>query len=339
VKVTLRKIFILAIVALLVADSYGYTDNDNWIRVIDLERHWKFSIGDNRKWADPKFDDSSWESIEVPANWEDEGFNGYNGHAWYRIAFDGTDLKNKEGVYSLFLGYIDDVDEVFVNGKLVGSSGTFPPRYRSAYNALRNYYLPNEYINFQGKNVISVRVYDNEIAGGIVSGDIGIFTSRDDESLTINLRGSWDFSLQGKKYGWPSFSYDEKRTPRPDTQWEKVLVPGTWENSGYHNFDGTAWYRKQFMIPKTLEGEDLVLLLGKIDDFDQTYVNGKLVGATNRYDKLRIYHLSADIVNAGAMNLILIYVEDTGQRGGIYEGPVGIMKQSEFTRFMRWRNR
>jgi hypothetical protein len=337
VKVNLKGYFFSATIVML---CIGYTTraNDNWIRVIDLERHWKFSIGDNKKWADPRYNDNDWESIEVPANWEDEGFNGYNGHAWYRISFNGADLKNKNGNFNLFLGYIDDVDEVFVNGKMIGSSGSFPPHYKTAYNALRNYYLPNEYINFQGKNVIAVRVYDAEIAGGIVSGDVGIFTNKDDEALAINLRGVWDFTLHGRKFGWPDFSYNEKRTPSKDAAWVKINVPGAWDNQGYHNFDGTAWYRKQFMVPKELEGQDLVLLLGKIDDFDQTYLNGKLIGSTNHHEKFRSYHIPAEMINAGAVNLLLIYVEDTQSRGGIYEGPIGIIKQSEFTRYMRWRD-
>jgi hypothetical protein len=33
----------------------------------------------------------------------------------------------------------------------------------------------------------------------------------------------------------------------------------------------------------------------------------------------------------------MIYVDDPQGAGGIWQGPVGIMKQSEFTRFMRWR--
>lgn len=171
-----------------------------------------------------------------------------------------------------------------------------------------------------------------------MSGNIGIFTNKDDEALAVNLRGTWDFSIHGRHYGWNSFSRDQNRTPSKDSEWVKISVPGEWEKQGFYNFDGTAWYRKQFVLPKELQGEDLVLILGKIDDFDQTYLNGKLIGTTNYHDRLRVYHIPPELVNPGAVNLLLIYVEDTQQRGGIYEGPVGIMKQSQFTRFMRWRD-
>jgi hypothetical protein len=314
--------------------------DDRWIRVVDLEDHWKFSIGDNKKWAEPNYTDSDWESIDVPAKWEDEGFYGYNGYAWYRKTFEGTALKNKNSSYNLFLGYIDDVDEVYFNGHKIGASGSFPPHYQTAYNALRNYNIPNEYINFLGKNTIAVRVYDSEIEGGIVSGEVGIFTNRDDAALDINLRGMWDFKLADRKFGGFTDDYDdsEKRTPPEKGAWLKITVPSPWENQGYNDYDGTAWYRKQFVIPKSLQGEDLVLILGKIDDYDQTYFNGKIIGATNQWDKLRIYHITSDMYTAGAINILLIYVDDPHGLGGIYEGPVGIMKQSNFTRYMRYRD-
>ncbi|HEX6226971.1 MAG TPA: beta galactosidase jelly roll domain-containing protein [Chryseolinea sp.] len=314
---------------------------EDWEKVLNLRGYWKFSIGDNKKWADPKFVDSEWENIDVPSNWEDEGFNGYNGYAWYRKTFDGTALdKNLD--FSLFLGYIDDVDEVYLNGHKIGFSGTFPPRYHTAYSAFRNYYLPKEYINFNGKNLLAVRVFDSEISGGIVSGDIGIFINENDQDLTINLRGIWDFAIETKTYKNDdnnAFLGTDKHTPPVDSKWSKIAVPGEWEHQGYNNFDGTGWYRKQFVIPEELEGEDLVLLLGKIDDFDHTYFNGKWIGSTNWHDRSRFYTIPSDLFNGGAVNILLIYVKDGQGRGGIYEGPIGIMKQSDFTRYYRRKNK
>lgn len=315
---------------------------DSWDKVLNLKGYWKFSIGDSKKWADPKYSDTGWESIEVPSNWEDEGFNGYNGYAWYRKTFDGADLEGSKLNYSLFLGYIDDVDEVYLNGHKIGFSGTFPPKFHTAYNAARNYSIPTEYINFNGKNLIAVRVFDSEISGGIVSGDIGIFINENDRDLTINLRGLWDFTVEERVYGNSDnseFLNTDRHKPPADSRWSKITVPGEWEHQGYNNFNGTGWYRKQFIIPKELEGEDLVLMLGKIDDFDHAYFNGKWLGSTAHHDRLRFYTISSELFTVGAMNILLVYVKDTGERGGIYEGPVGIMKQADFTRYYRKRNR
>jgi sialate O-acetylesterase len=277
----------------------------------------------------------------VPASWEDEGFNGYNGYAWYRKSFEGSSLSTTNGSFNLFVGYIDDVDEVYFNGHRIGASGSFPPRYHTAYNAMRRYFIPKEYINFQGRNVVAVRVYDAEIEGGIVSGDVGIFVDDNEQQFLINLRGMWDFSLLYRRAGHVSpdrFSKSSNRRPPEDATWTRLNVPGLWEHQGYNNYDGTAWYRKQFYVPKELQGEDLILILGKIDDNDETYLNGKLVGSTYQHDRIRVYPISSQYLIPGSINLILIYVDDTGGEGGIYEGPVGLMKQSEFTRFMRWRD-
>lgn len=322
--------------------SYACHAQDDWNRVLNLRGDWRFSIGDNKKWSDPKYLDREWETVKVPSNWEDQGFNGYNGYAWYRRTFDGADLENKNWNYNLFLGYIDDVDEVYLNGHKIGFSGTFPPKYNTAYTAFRNYYIPNEYINFQGKNLIAVRVYDSEVSGGIVSGDIGIFTNENEKDLTLNLRGLWDFTIAEQSYkntDSESFLNTTKHVPPEGSKWSKITVPDVWDHQGYSNFNGSAWYRKQFVIPKGLEGEDLVLMLGKIDDFDHTYFNGKWLGSTTSHDRSRIYTISSDMFNAGAVNILWVYVHDAKERGGIYEGPVGIMKQSDFTRYFRVRNR
>jgi hypothetical protein len=318
----------LLVCFILFSIQHTQAQHEGWDRLLNLEGEWKFTIGDNKKWAEPNYIDKDWEDIDVPSNWEDEGFYGYNGHAWYRTSFNGTELKSKTAMYTLFLGYIDDVDEVYFNGRKIGASGSFPPKFQTAYNAHRKYFIPNEYINFTGRNVIAIRVYDSEIDGGIVSGDIGIYVNEEDQALTINLRGAWDFTITNRRHN--EDEYDRQHSPPVQGSWAKIMVPADWESQGFRDYDGSAWYRKQFTVPKSLEGEDLVLLLGKIDDFDQTYLNGKL---------LRIYHITSEMVNAGAVNLLLIYVDDRGGTGGIWEGPVGIMKQSEFTRYIRYKRK
>src|SRR5690349_5553085 len=131
-----------ALVILAIVCSFGTAvAQDKWERLISLQGKWKFSIGDKSSWSNPAADDSGWEEIYVPSKWEDEGFNGYNGYAWYRTSFDASQLGQMVQGVNLFLGYIDDVDEVFVNGKRVGGSGSFPPRYHTSYDAFRNYYI------------------------------------------------------------------------------------------------------------------------------------------------------------------------------------------------------
>ena len=178
-------------------------------------------------------------------------------------------------------------------------------------------------------------VFVREIEGGIVSGDIGVYTSKTDRGLVMNLRGIWEFKLATDRYN----SVGEKTLAALSTEgWTDITVPSAWESQGYGNYDGAAWYRKQFVIPKELQGEDLVILVGKIDDSDKTFLNGKLIGSNyDQYQKMRYYFVNKDQFKAGAANTLTVYVEDPGGVGGIYEGPVGFIKQVDFSKYVRWR--
>ena len=60
---------------------------EDWKSVLDLRGKWKFDLGDDEKRAIVAFDDSKWDEIFVPSAWEDEGYPGYDGYAWYRKHF------------------------------------------------------------------------------------------------------------------------------------------------------------------------------------------------------------------------------------------------------------
>ena len=300
-------------------------------QVIDLRGQWKFHIDDNPAWATEKFDDSRWENIFVPSPWEDEGFHGYDGFAWYRRTFDGRQL-DKNGVYHLGLGYIDDCDEVYVNGKLVGFSGSMPPRFKTSYNTERKYPVPPEIINFSGTNTVAVRVFDATLSGGMVDGRLGIYRSTEKPFIAVDLRGVWSFS-----------PVRSATSAASEASWRPIMVPGAWEYQGFLKYDGFARYRRTFVVPAPLSGQPLVLLLGWIDDFDKTYVNGQLVGTTNdrrrygesrSYQEQRAYEIPAGILKPGT-NTIEVVVEDMGNYGGIWGGLIGITTPENYRRYVR----
>ena len=336
-----RIVIVIWILLLCHVAAHGGSD---WKRIINLRGSWKFSIGDNPRWANKDLNDSQWESVRVPDTWENQGFHGYDGYAWYRTSFDGEDLGDFRGSLVLYLGYIDDIDEVFINGQYIGGTGSFPPKYSTAYNAKREYFIPEEAINYNGKNTIAVRVFDEGLQGGIVSGgDIGIYYNEDDKAFAVNLRGSWDFKLlhrwriEQSNEELMKETLIESENIRNREGWISMNVPTAWEKQGYPHFDGGAAYRKIFKIPKSVQGEDLVLVIGAIDDNDWAYFNGKRIGHTKGYNKMRVYTITPDMYNIGGLNVLTIFVEDSTGLGGIYEGPVGLIQQVEFTRFIRWR--
>lgn len=148
-------------------------------QTIVLPDDWIFRTGDDPSFSEENIDESEWVKIKVPGNWEDQGFPNYDGYAWYRLHFslDDTQLQNEE-LY-LFLGKIDDLDESFLNGLKIGSSGTFPPNPVTAWNDQRAYKIPPGVL--KKDNVVAIRVYDIFSPGGIHSGLIGILNQEEYE--------------------------------------------------------------------------------------------------------------------------------------------------------------
>src|SRR5674476_477586 len=269
-----RILSISLIICLLNLSGRMFASDENLVRLQGLEGKWQFSIGMKEEWTSPKFNDSSWESIRVPSPWEDQGYNGYNGYAFYRKKIT-ISSKYKDRMLYLNMGYIDDVDEVYFNGNKIGSTGSFPPNYNTAYNAERIYYIPEQDINFDGSNLIAVKVYDSTQEGGIVSGEIGLYGGKASVNFDVNLQTTWKFQ--------PGDDLRRKESDFDDNGWVEIFVPAKWEDQGYRDYDGYAWYRKSFIYPPNNENDKMVLLMGKIDDIDQVYINGTLVGSTGSF--------------------------------------------------------
>jgi hypothetical protein len=307
-----------------------------WEPIMNLEGKWKFNIGDNIQWASRNFNDTAWDAIHVPGAWENQGFHGYDGFAWYRKIFKISSYYKGTNLY-LSLGYIDDVDEVYINGHIIGFSGAFPPAFKTAFRSYRMYFIPDEYLNFEGENLIAVRVYDGQIEGGIIDGEIGLFTNTNDFRFDMSLRGIWKFHTQD------DLRWREKEWN--DEDWQNIAVPSKWEHQGFSGYDGWAWYRKTFYLSEKLKGEDYYLILGKIDDYDQVFVNGKLIGNTGisvsgkvsmddeSWMKYRVYFLPQNELQFEQYNTIAVRIFDKIGDGGIYMEPVGILKQSRYNDF------
>ena len=106
---------------------------------MDLSGIWKFRIGDRTEWKKRNYDDGDWGEIFVPGRWEDQNYPEYDGFAWYRTTFELSDDLKEETLY-LNLGRIDDVDETYLNGYLIGSKGSFHPEYETAWDQTRTYF-------------------------------------------------------------------------------------------------------------------------------------------------------------------------------------------------------
>jgi hypothetical protein len=108
--------------------------------VITLNGPWRFHTGDDARWADTAFDDSSWEKVDLTAaagahdsdvgltgyvpGWTARSHAGYSGYAWYRMRV----LVSAPAGAALALSgppLVDDAYQIFLNGRLLGSDGDF----------------------------------------------------------------------------------------------------------------------------------------------------------------------------------------------------------------------
>ncbi len=167
-----------------------------------------------------------------------------------------------------------------------------------------------------------------------------------DDARWILLDLPHDWSIEGRSHSaaeqedspelhvvsgeWRFHKGDDLLWKRPDTadrSWQVVTLPATWEqHSDYTDDNVYGWYRRDLTVAAQLEGRDIFLNLGKIDDTDETYFNGVKVGGlghmppayVSAWDIVRRYKVPHDIIHYGAKNSIAVRVFDGIQGGGIY---------------------
>lgn len=178
VRTTIRRVAAVALAAALVgtgsviAASPAVAAPSNSVS-IDLSGSWKFTLGDDVNYAKSTFDDSAWSNIQVPG--DGTPFADYDGYGWYRLKFTlPAEAEGSNLVASL--GFLDDVDEAYLNGVRIGGSGSFPPIAKSEWFEKRLYPVPASAPVFGGTNTLAVRLYDMSGGGGWYLGPVGIYS-------------------------------------------------------------------------------------------------------------------------------------------------------------------
>lgn len=94
---------------------------------VPLDGLWQFHIGDDMAWADPAFNDSSWEQIDVSRPWGDQGHWAYTGYAWYRRHIEIKGDVNDGVDVALYVPIASSYSyEVYWNRRLIGRSDPMP---------------------------------------------------------------------------------------------------------------------------------------------------------------------------------------------------------------------
>jgi sialate O-acetylesterase len=85
--------------------------------------HWydQYDIGERGNWATPDFDDSTWKSVPIPGGFVELGVPDTPALVWFRREITLPDPL-PAGRAMLYLGEIERMDTVYINGKSVGGS-------------------------------------------------------------------------------------------------------------------------------------------------------------------------------------------------------------------------
>ncbi len=177
---------------------------------VNLDVSWRFIKGDNLAYASPGYNDTEWKTIPVDRIWEASGYEPYDGYAWYRMKVvipsalrDNSNLKDSLRIY---LGKINNFDQSFLNGSLIGingknaTAGTVPDTMfkkapQGLWDVKRLYTLSvsDPRIKWDQENVIAVRVFDEGGQGGMYTGDQAIAMTRLPDYLLIDNKAPYTF--------------------------------------------------------------------------------------------------------------------------------------------------
>lgn len=117
-----------------------------------------------------------------------------------------------------------------------------------------------------------------------------------------------DKGLKPEHKSWADPSYDASK-------WPVMELPAFWDGTGLGPVNGVVWFRKEITVPASMVGKPAKLLMGRIVDADETYVNGKLVGSVSYQYPPRRYEVPAGVLKAGK-NVIAVRVISNAGRGG-----------------------
>jgi len=152
----------ISIAALLFLLPFNLNATSNY--AITLDGDWLFCPAE-RYIVEVDIRELQCQPIKLPGGWESVKAD-YDGFGLLITRFS-IDRSHETENLGLFVGRIRDADKTFVNGKLIGETGEFPPLFQKAVLYSRTYQIPNNYLNYDSDNVLSIWVYNDARPGGL----------------------------------------------------------------------------------------------------------------------------------------------------------------------------
>ncbi len=122
----MRRLLLLSLIATVSAPAIHAQTFDAFAAggPLVITAPWRFHTGDNPAWASPSFDDSHWALHPIEKSWADQGLPEYSGYSWLRLR---VKLPATDEPLALLVYPLADAEEVYANGKLIGTIGQMRP--------------------------------------------------------------------------------------------------------------------------------------------------------------------------------------------------------------------
>ena len=205
--------------------------------------HWydQYDVGLKGNWAAPDFDDSSWKPVDIPGGFSELGVPDMPAVAWFRREIVLPDPV-PAGHTLIFLGSIERMDTVYINGEQVGASAWVENP--------RVYFVPDSVLK-PGRNVVAIRVLKTKPQGGFLAkpGDLRLGLG---DKTSIPLAGKWKGQLSLDARPPQPLPIDYENWPvMPAVLYQGMLAPvaplsitGALWYQGEQNSDRGFQYRK-----------------------------------------------------------------------------------------------
>lgn len=187
-------------------------------------------------WYLPECDDTTWNKIKVPLNFQGTDLESLKGSVWFRREFFlPEEYAGKEA--KLVLGTIIDADTTYINGVAVGNTGyRYPPR---------RYQVPGGLLK-AGRNVIAARVVVSQNIGAFIT-DMPYFIKIGKEKLPLS--GTWSYQIGAKVSELaPNVFFHTK----PTGLYNAMIYP-----LRNYSIRGVLWYQGESNDPYPYDYKDL----------------------------------------------------------------------------------
>jgi len=196
---------------------------------------WRLHTGDNPAWTSASFDDSHWALHPIEKSWADQGLPEYSGYSWLRLR---VKLPATEEPLALLVYPLADAEEVYADGKLIGTIGQMrPPLTKLANETAEVLPLPAA---ADGRTVdIAIRAWTSPIYApyyGWGAGHAPVLGTRTDLTRVVRIiqmqsafahADSWLLSVVAVVIGLFSLGLFVFRRQATEYAWAAIFLLGT----------------------------------------------------------------------------------------------------------------